>query len=137
MSEQNNTQDLESQAIFIESIINEFMIYYNNSNSNFNLKNLFNGINIDDPTSTNMQMERLFTIKCEYEYYTKLHPEFNTPYTPDTWKDPNTEYELFGIRKNDTLYYVSPLLFVLLIEIVNLKQNDKKNKYNIVSIIQN
>jgi len=120
---------------FLVNMINEFMIYHKNINNKPDNLTFFDGINVDDFSSTNYQIEDFYAAQYKFMKYDLEPNSIKTKiFHPDEYEDDNNETELFGLRQDDNLIYVSQSLFALLIEIVNLKNEDTTNKikYDIV-----
>jgi hypothetical protein len=107
------------------NIINEYTNYYKKLKKLPEDFTLFDGIDIDDDTSTNVSLEEFYDAKYNFEHngenYIKIYDDENEI------KDKYIEY--YVIMKNNNIYKVSLSLFSLLIEIVNLKIEDSESIY--------
>ena len=130
---ENSLHLAEILPLFFFEMFNEYMIYYKNVNREAENTNLFDGVDIKNKMSTNKQLEYFYEAKFKFEEYQKTNPELTNVYTPDNFTD-NSDNELFGIRKNNILEAVSPSLFALFIEIVNLKREHPEDLFEIIPI---
>jgi len=79
-------------------------------------------------------VEGFYDAKCKFELYQNTDPLKITVMTPEHFVDDGIS-EMFGIRKNDKLIFVSVSLLALLIEIVNLnREKDINDIYEIVPL---
>lgn len=113
---------------FYVDLINNYIVYYKQINEKPSDMTMFEGINFDDPFSTNRIMEKFYEEMCIYNEYKNSDENMIKiyDYKNDTFSLENME-ELYGITKNDMTYKVSGSLFSLLIELTNLKNEDKIN----------
>jgi len=132
------------EEIVIESfyvdLINNYTEYYKKIN-NKTILSLLDGINDEDPTSTNKQLENFYEEMCLYNVYEKTKPENIKIYEySDKINHPilGEKDNLYGIMKNGEMLYISLSLFSLLIEVTNLNIEDKEeklvNNYDIVTL---
>jgi len=138
-TELKNSSELSD---FMVDVLNEYLIYYKNIFQKTSQSTLFDGIDANNSTSTNFQLEDFYGAKYKFESYEKTNPKLTQIYSVDEYKNSDiniNDYELFGIKYNDDLLYVSPSLFAILIEIVNLKYENKSNtdSYVIIPIKNN
>ena len=131
MNNQETKQNLDKniEDIFMVDLINNYMEFYKKKNNKKNICTLFDGINIDDPTSTNIQMEEFYSEMCKYN----IHE--NKIYKYEEINLINIENELYGIFENGVPKFISQSFFSLLIELTNLKNEDKSEKINYDIII--
>jgi len=116
----------------IVDIINEYIIFYKN-NYNGNISSFFDDIDEIDYSSTNIIMEEFYEIKNLFEKYEHENPIMNGIYKG------NIDFEsdnLYSITKNNEMYVISPSLFALLIEIINLKNEYIDDFFNIIILKQ-
>jgi hypothetical protein len=105
------------------NILNNYIEFYKSEIQN---SEIFENINYTDFSDTNKQIEMLYISKEEYE----LNIEFINKIDEC---DPESEnYKKYIITKNNIKILTCESLFSLLIELANLKIEDKKNKYNII-----
>ena len=125
----NDSMPIES---FYVDLINNYTEYYKKINNKKKLS-LLEGINDDDPASTNKQLENFYEEMCLYNIYEKTNPENIKIYEYDDKKNQpklGEKDNLYGIMKNGEIQYISLSLFSLLIELTNLKIEDKEEKFN-------
>ena len=125
----NDSMPIES---FYVDLINNYTEYYKKINNKKKLS-LLEGINDDDPTSTNKQLENFYEEMCLYNIYEKTNPENIKIYEYDDKKNQpklGEKDNLYGIMKNGEIQYISLSLFSLLIELTNLKIENKEEKFN-------
>lgn len=106
-------------------IVNTYIKFYRNQIEDVDL---LNGINYNDISSTNLQME-LFN--CEMEKYKNSNLNSNTDFTILY----NTNYKKkYFITKNNENILTTDSLISALIEVINLEnENEDENiKYNII-----
>lgn len=133
----DNTQKLDFTNSFIGDLLNNFLLYFKKKNNKPENFTLLDGIDINDPYSTNMPLEEMF-----FELSIFLE---NEKKNPDACKVVKFEDLDKSIVNNDELYCIlingKPILssqsfFALLIELTNIKNAHDKNVsvYNIVSL---
>jgi len=119
---------------FCVEMLNEYLIYYRNITNSATKTTMFDNVKVDNLISTNEQMEGFYDAKCKFELYQNTDPLKITVMTPEHFVDDGIS-EMFGIRKNDKLIFVSVSLLALLIEIVNLnREKDINDIYEIVPL---
>jgi hypothetical protein len=107
-------------------IVNEYITFYRNNGGDF-----WENIDLNDDTSTNYAMEHFYDSlnifeRNEREGKIELNKVYNVgemQFEPEI---------IYGINRNDILFKVSPMLFPLLIEMVNLKQEFEEDKFEII-----
>lgn len=114
---------------FYVQLMNNYLEYYKVEN-NINYITLFDNIDIDDDLSTNVIMEDFYNEMIKYKNnlddYIKIydHDKINI----------NKDVSWNGIYVNNELQLVSRSLFALLIEITNLKNENKEIFYFIKNL---
>lgn len=95
----------------ILKILNVYTIFYNNINGTN--EHLFSGIDHEDNTSTNSQLEKLY--ECMYEYRNCDPQKINLldPHQLDINKIKQYD-ELYGLKNNGNLIKVCQILFPIL-----------------------
>ncbi len=96
----------------LDLLINKYIEYYRKTYPESQIKNMFDNINYDDPSSTNHIMEMFYTDMLKYK---KLD---NDIYTDASLIDFDKHDEIF-ILKTDNNNVISPSVITLLIEIIN------------------
>lgn len=105
------------------NIINNYISFYKQEIKN---EDLFSGINYSDLGSTNYQMELL------NKEIDKFNSEKDTEYKKIfILNDENKTIYDYVITKNNINYCTSKSLIAVLIELENLKNEDKTSSYNI------
>jgi len=103
----------------IVSIINNYIKFYKNEIQDVNI---FDGVDVNDPTATNIQLNILRNAMNKYKNENDDIRNVIMYTTTDKLKR-------FVICKNSKPYCSSDLLFSVLIEVSNLEQEDKTNQF--------
>ena len=122
---------------FIVDLINNYVNYFNKINKKQKLT-LFDGINFDDPTSTNKQIEEFYIEFEKYKVWETTNKDFIEIYKYEDISDKGflvDSDDLYCILNNGDPMYVSKSLFSLLIELTNLKNECKNEKENVFEVI--
>lgn len=123
----DGTIEIEIANSMSGDLINHFMNYFKGKLNKPKHMSFFDGIDTNDPISTNMIMEELFNEMMKYkeadEEFTKV-----IKYTNLT-KNMTEHDELYCIIQNDEPILVSHSLFAILLEFTDIykKMENKKN----------
>jgi hypothetical protein len=131
----NEKINIDFLPSYTGKIINEFMIYYKNNYKVANNVSIFDSIDINNETSTNFPMEKLYQSLYFYNIYKNINKNLvNVYYVNDFCRIENQE--IFAIKKNNSVEYLSHSLYAILETIMDLKNDDTENKYVIFAIIK-
>lgn len=130
----DTTVDENTLSKFIVDMLNNYVKYFIKDN-----KNLFDGIDYEDASSTNEHLEKIYTHMEEYNLCEKIDPDRNKIYyyPEEITQDKiieliNNDIEVYEIREvqNDKtkLLCVSVSLISILIEITNLENENNENE---------
>ena len=124
-----------SESIFesITDILNEFITYYKKVNNRFDNTNMFNNIDIKEETSTNEIMEEFYSHIHEYITWKETRKDYIEIYSPKDIDDSDYE-ELYGILIDDELKIISPSMIAIIIKLIELKNIEIYNNYQIISV---
>lgn len=123
---------------FIVDMINNYSKYYLKLKKKKNKGDLFEGIDFDDPTSTNFYLEDFYRHMENYKINQRINPDFIKIY--DVIDEElvnrinNDNNEWFVISRDDNILYASQSLFSLIIEFTNLKNENEDLEYSISKI---
>jgi hypothetical protein len=119
---------------FYVDMLNNYLEYYKKTNGKPNELTILDGINVNDKYSTNPQLE---TFHEEMVKYQNMNEENRQLYKYGELENLKSSDELFGIFSNGTSepIVISKSLYSLIIEITNLKNENSKNRYEIISMI--
>jgi hypothetical protein len=101
-----------------EVLINKYIEYYRKTYPDNQVKNMFHDINYSDLSSTNHIMEMFYTDLLKYK---KIN---NDIYVDASEVDFENIDELFGLKVDGEIRYVSQSVISLLHDVVNKKYND-------------
>lgn len=132
--DQSNTLDVTNS--FSGNLMNNYIEYFKKKTKKPQNFTMLDGIDKDDPYSTNMPLEELYFEMTTFLENEKEHPELCkiVPYN-EMDQQVVAGDELYCILANGKPLVVSQSLFALLIELTNIK-NENKNKiiYDIVNL---
>ena len=115
-------------------IVNNYIIYYKTINNKDDDFTIFDGIDYDDDTSTNMVMEKFYEEILKYKVNEHTNPDYIKIYDYDQRDNVKVNDELYCITENGKPKYIGTSLFSLLIELTNLKNIYDTINYNIVNL---
>lgn len=120
--EELNEVDLESEQTDnlnqYETLINKYIEYYRKTYPDNKVKNMFDNVNYSDLSSTNHIMEMFYTDLLKHK---KIN---NDIYVDATEVDFETIDELFGLKVNGEICFISQSVISLLHDVVNKKYSD-------------
>jgi hypothetical protein len=108
----------------LDLLINKYIEYYRKTYPDSQIKNMFDNINYDDPSSTNHIMEMFYTDMLKYK---KID---NKIYKDASAIDFDKFDEIYILKSDINIICLSPSNISLLIEIIN---NDYKD-WSIINI---
>lgn len=122
------------ESIFLVELINNYILYYREYHGD--TETLFDNIDTEDLSSTNFQMEKFYEMINEYKQNEIKKNDINNIYDFEEKKDMMIEDEVYCIYENDKPIKISVSFFSLLIELTNIKNDDKNdnNKYKIIKL---
>jgi hypothetical protein len=115
-NDQNNQNDQNLNQY--ELLINKYIGYYRKTYPDNKVQNMFDNINYNDLSSTNHIMEMFYTDLLKYN---KIN---NDIYIDASEVDFDNIDELFGLKVDGEIKYVSQSVISLLYDVVNNKYND-------------
>lgn len=115
-----------NQSQFLIDLMNNYVKYYKLIKKKKFKFNLFDEIDIDNPSSTNHILEEFYEKMIEY----KTFPEKNKLYKYTDKVHINDEH--YGLLVDGILLYKSCSLFTLLIEQTNIQYEKKTRNINII-----
>ena len=115
-----------NQSQFLIDLMNNYVKYYKLIKKKKFKFNLFDEIDIDNPSSTNHILEEFYEKMIEY----KTFPEKNKLYQYTDKVHINDEH--YGLLVDGILLYKSCSLFTLLIEQTNIQYEKKTKNINII-----
>lgn len=116
-------------------LINNFLEYFKKIHNKPNQYTLFEGIDLNDPTSTNMALEQIFFELTTYSENMEKDPNLcKVIKFEDMDRSFTQNDELYAILINGNATYVSRSLWALLIEFTELKKANSKEHYEIVNL---
>ena len=121
--------DIEAQ--FLVNLTNNYLTYFKKLNGKPQNLNMFDGINIEDDTSVNLQMESFYEELIKYKH---ASDEARMVYKYKELPNFKNDEELYSIQYEGQQIAVSKSLFSLLIELTNLQNEYPKNKYQIICL---
>jgi hypothetical protein len=98
-----------------EMLINKYIEYYRKTYPDNKVKNMFHDINYNDLSSTNHIMEMFYTDLLKHKQIN------NDIYVDASEVDFETIDELFGLKVNEEIRYVSQSVISLLYDVINNK----------------
>jgi hypothetical protein len=101
-----------------DMLINKYIEYYRKTYPDNQVKNMFDNVNYGDLSSTNHIMEMFYTDLLKYK---KIN---NDIYVDASEVDFENIDELFGLKVDGEIRYVSQSVISLLHDVVNKKYND-------------
>ena len=120
--EELNEVDLESEQTDnlnqYELLINKYIEYYRKTYPDNKVKNMFDNVNYSDLSSTNHIMEMFYTDLLKHK---KIN---NDIYVDATEVDFETIDELFGLKVDGQIRFISQSVISLLHDVVNKKYSD-------------
>ena len=120
--EELNEVDLESEQTDnlnqYEMLINKYIEYYRKTYPDNKVKNMFDNVNYSDLSSTNHIMEMFYTDLLKHK---KIN---NDIYVDATEVDFETIDELFGLKVDGEIRFISQSVISLLHDVVNKKYSD-------------
>ena len=126
----NETLEELTNEKFLVNLINNYTDYYKKIKKKPSNFNMFDGINISDPSSTNGALEEFYGKMIEYKTFQKHHPEYIKIHYDDIIIKHDSE--IYGLLENGKLICKSISLFSLLVELTNLKNEKVEKLYNII-----
>lgn len=132
----DNSNVLDMTDSFSGELINNYTEYFKKKTNKPQNFTILDGIDKDDPYSTNMPLEELYFEMMTFLENEKEHPELCKVVNYDDMNQQIvTGDELYCILADGKPLVVSQSLFAILIELTNIK-NENKNKvdYNIVNL---
>ena len=123
----NIDENLENSKDIIK-MLNEYVLFFNSDNNSYG-KTFFDGIELQKMSSTNLQMEEFYN---HMRFYKENKDTDNTKVFENLTEIQTKKGDiLYGIFKESNIKCVaiSYSLFAILIEIVNIKNIKKNNKY--------
>jgi len=102
----------------MEILINKYIEYYRKTYPEKNVKNMFDQINYDDPSSTNHIMEMFYTDLLKYKNIN------NDIYIDTSEIDIDNIDELYALKVNGEIKYVSESIISLLHDVIISKYSD-------------
>lgn len=133
-----NKIDIEEDDIFPDfyrDLFNNYLEYFNKTNRNEN-KTLFYGINNNDKSATNKQLEQLYAEMHKYTEFKTTNKNLIEIVLFEKMDKLtiNDDFEIYCIFKNGIPHLVSQSFFALLKELTDLKNEDNKNTYNLSTL---
>ena len=120
--EELNEVDLESEQTDnlnqYETLINKYIEYYRKTYPDNKVKNMFDNVNYSDLSSTNHIMEMFYTDLLKHKNIK------NDIYVDATEVDFETIDELFGLKVDGEIRFISQSVISLLHDVVNKKYVD-------------
>lgn len=118
-------------AQFMVDLSNNYLKYFKKINGNKDNLTMFDGINAENKSSVNSQLESFYEEMIKF----KIAPESKKQICKyENLKNFENDDELYGIQQNGTIVVVSMSLFALLIELTNLEYENPKINYNIICL---
>ena len=111
---------------YCSQLLNTYQNYYKRSFLKagiYSNNNLLEGIDIENPTSTNRPLENFYEALYKHKEYEQSNPElaelyqFGMPNIPPTV---TASSELYGISNNGKIEWISPSLFAVIAEATNM-----------------
>lgn len=135
INEKSNIDDTNVFPDFYRDLFNNYLEYYNKINKNSN-KPLFHGINNNDKSATNKQLEQLYKELYDYTEYKTTNPELIKiiPFEQLNKLNINDDFEIYCIVKDNKPYVVSQSFFAIIKELTDLKNENDKYKYELIMI---
>ena len=120
---------------FIVEMMNNYTCHFKKI-SNKEKLTLLDGINFNDITSTNVQLENFYEEMLKYKVNETTNPEYIKIYKFSERNDMKIHDELYVIIKDGEPLFLSTSMFSLLIELTNLKNENvhKTANFDIVSL---
>lgn len=116
--------DTDTNEEYYTHLLNTFQTYFKQTFAPDNPSiSMFAGIDLNNQTSTNRQLEEFYCAMCKHKEYEGTFPEmielyqFGMPNIPQPVVD---SLELYGINNNGKIEWISPSLFSIIIEVTNM-----------------
>jgi hypothetical protein len=116
--DQNDQNEQNDNLSRYELLINKYIEYYRKTYPENQVKNMFDNINYSDLSSTNHIMEMFYTDLLKHK---KIN---NDIYVDASEVDFENIDELFGLKVDEEIRYVSQSVISLLHDVVNKKYDD-------------
>lgn len=130
----DNIEPTIDYETFLVDLINNYTSYYKKIFKKPIDYTIFDGIDTSDATSTNRAMEDFFTELCTFRENESTNPSFTQIIKYEDRHNLGKTEELYTILQNGMPLCVSQSLFALLVEITNLKNENKSINYEIISL---
>lgn len=128
---ESNMADEDLQAQFMVDLSNNYLTYFKKQNNKPPELNMFDGIDTENETSVNSQLESFYEELIKYKM---LSDDDKNIYKYEELKNFADDDELYSIQHNGNPIVVSKSLFSLLIELTNLQNENPKKKYDIICL---
>lgn len=119
-------------------LLNNFLLYFKKKNKKPNKFTLLDGVDCNDPYSTNMPLEEMYFELALFVEKEKTNPDFCKVVQFENLNKSDVDNdELYCIMENGIPTFASQSFFALLIELTNIKrtsQSKTKINYDIVSL---
>ena len=132
-----STEDIWAEKML--EIINIFHIYFKILFKKERNVNMFDGINLEDESSTNRSMELLYEHIYKYKEYTKSNKlEFTELYNEDDEDVMNLNSDdLYALLIENNIEKLSPSLFAITSYLANLEQYWREINWKIINLKEN
>lgn len=119
----------EARAQFMVDLSNNYLAYFKKQNGKSEELNMFDGIDPENESSVNIQLESFYE---ELVKYKMMNDEDKNIYKYENLQDFKDDDELYSIQADGNQIAVSKSLFSILIELTNLQNENQKKKYDII-----